>query len=173
MESAWLIVPYIVLVLAILFDSAIRRGKLGSAWVFLALAIVGYFVVHAPGVTRDQGKQAAPRGAAYEAGACATAFLVYLIWTRKQTVKRAKQCRSCGAKLGLFNRVLDQRDLCTSCGRATRLEVRCPQCGTRFGRATKEMIGTIGECGKCGAEFDVEEDGVKLRPKGPPDQDEG
>ena len=44
-----------------------------------------------------------------------------------------------------------------------KIKVNCPQCGRSLKGATKDMIGDIGVCPKCKAEFAIEQKGVKLR----------
>ncbi|HUT34467.1 MAG TPA: hypothetical protein VNE39_13355 [Planctomycetota bacterium] len=166
MKVPWLgMLPLLLLGAAILVDSALRRGKLDFVWALISVIWAGFVVTQ---FVTDEVERKNP---AYAVGccmaACLGAFVLYRIVTHRQSVKRGSECRSCGAKLGLFNRCLNEPNLCKSCARPTSVIVKCPQCGATFGRATKEMIGTTGECGKCGAEFDVDADGIKPRQREP------
>ena len=46
-----------------------------------------------------------------------------------------------------------------------KLRLNCPQCGRLLKGATREMIGDIGVCPKCKAEFTIEQKGENSKEK--------
>ena len=115
---AWLfLIPVGLLVLGILVDSALRRGKLGIGWVVVLLIVIR-FIVDNPRFAELE-KQRAAAAAGIVIAYCLFGFIVYRVATLRQKVVHSerKVCRICGRKINIFNRALDTADLCGRCAR--------------------------------------------------------
>jgi len=113
----WLpIVPAGVLVVAVLIDSVLRRGKTGFLWI-LCFVIGFRFYIDSPEMNRI-----ANENPSYAAGRitaiCVVGLIIYYSVTIRQ--KKVSNCRNCGKKLTLFNRDLSEGSFCAQCGKIAK-----------------------------------------------------
>ncbi|MCX5634070.1 MAG: hypothetical protein NTW93_10420 [Phycisphaerae bacterium] len=115
----WLfLIPVGLLILGILVDSALRRGKLGIGWPIVLVFVIRFLIDNPSFAELEKRRAAAAAGivTAY----CLFGFIVYRVATLRQKAVRgvSKVCRICGRKISLFNRALDVADLCGKCARS-------------------------------------------------------